>query len=489
MSRSLRIAAGQALSRAAGAPLVAGNAVELLRDAAENYPAWLEAIRGAKRWIHFESYIIHDDASGRRFADALIERARAGVQVRVMYDWLGGLGSAWPRFWRRLAAGGVNVRVFNPPSLRSPLSWLSRDHRKMLAVDGEVAFVTGLCVGDCWVGNPERGIDPWRDTGVSLRGPAVADVEAAFAEIWGHAGPPLPPEELVDGAAIPAAGDIALRVIATEPSTASVFRLDQLIAAVARERLWITDAYFVGVSAYVQALIAAARDGVDVRLLVPGGSDLAFVQPLSRAGYRALLANGIRVFEWNGPMVHAKTAVADGRWARVGSTNLNVQSWLGNWELDVAIEDEGFAHRMEAMYEQDLEHATEVILEARRVRRVGPEPPKRRRGKRIGRGSGSASRAAAGALRLGNTFGAALTSRRQLGAAESWTLLYGALLTLALGGIAIKWPKGLAWPIGVLLLWMGGTWLYDAWRLWRAGRQAAASKSPDDGDHQTVDLK
>ncbi|MGE0041861.1 MAG: phosphatidylserine/phosphatidylglycerophosphate/cardiolipin synthase family protein [Vicinamibacterales bacterium] len=473
MSRPLRIAADQALSRAAGAPLVAGNAVEILRDAGENYPAWLDAIRGAERWIHFESYIIHDDETGARFAEALIERARAGVSVRVIYDWVGGLGAAWPGFWRRLAAAGVAVRVFNPPSLRSPLSWLSRDHRKMLAIDGTTAFVTGLCVGDAWTGDPARGIEPWRDTGVSIRGPAVADVEAAFADAWLATGAPFPDEERVDVRDLAPAGDIALRVIATEPSTTGMFRLDQLVAAAARERLWITDAYFVGLSAYVQALTAAARDGVDVRLLVPGGSDIAVVQSLSRAGYRSLLASGVRVFEWNGPMIHAKTAVADGRWARVGSTNLNIQSWLGNWELDVAIEDAGFAARMEAMYEDDLTRATEVVLAASRVRRVEPAPrPKRRRPLR-----GSAGRAAAGALRLGNTFGAALTSRRPLGSAEAVTLLNGALAVLALGTAALVWPRAVAWPVGVLLVWLALTWLADAWRLWRRGR-----RRDDDGD-------
>lgn len=471
MARSLRIAADEALSRAAGAPLVPGNAVQLLRDARENYPAWLKAIAGAKRWIHFESYIIHDDAAGRLFADALIERAAAGVTVRLIYDWVGGLGTAWPGFWRRLAAGGVEVRVFNPPNFRSPLSWLSRDHRKMLAVDGEVAFVAGLCVGDDWTGDPARGIEPWRDTGVSVRGPAVADIEAAFAEVWAELGEPLPAEERVEQASCPISGDVALRVVATEPATTGVFRLDQLIAAIARERLWITDAYFVGVAAYVQALTAAARDGVDVRLLVPSSSDVAIVKHLSQAGYRPLLASGVRVFEWNGLMVHAKTSVADGRWARVGSSNLNVTSWLGNWELDVAIEDRAFAASMEAMYEEDLARSTEVVLEASKVRRV-TRPARRARG-----WSGSSGRAAAGALRLGNTFGAALTSRRPLGPAEAITLFYGALLVLALGGVALAWPKAVAWPIGVLAIWLAATWLSDAWRLWRANRTEATSRS------------
>ena len=151
---------------------------------------------------------------------------------------------------------------------------------------------------------------------------------------------------------------------------AGLFRLDQLIAALARERLWLTDAYFVGLTPYVQALCAAARDGVDVRLLVPGASDIPVVSPLSRAGYRPLLESGVRVFEWNGSMLHAKSAVADARWARVGSTNLNVASFWANYELDVAVEDERVPGEVAEMYEQDLEHATEIVLARRnRVRR------------------------------------------------------------------------------------------------------------------------
>ena len=142
-----------------------------------------------------------------------------------------------------------------------------------------------------------------------------------------------------------AAGDVALRVVATTPGTLAVLRLDQLIAAAASRTLWITDAYFAGIPPYIQALRAAALDGVDVRLLVPGASDISVLRPLSQAGYRPLLEAGVRVFEWKGSMLHAKTAVADGRWARVGSSNLNIASWVGNYELDVLVEDEDFPRR------------------------------------------------------------------------------------------------------------------------------------------------
>jgi cardiolipin synthase len=153
---AVRALADQAFSRAAGAPLIGGNSVRLLKNASENYPAWLDSISLAKRHIHFESYIIHEDDTGRKFADALIEKAREGIRVRLIYDWVGGFGKTSRRFWNRLRAGGVEVRCSNPPRLDSPFGWLSRDHRKMLSVDGQVGFVSGLCVGRMWERRHER---------------------------------------------------------------------------------------------------------------------------------------------------------------------------------------------------------------------------------------------------------------------------------------------------------------------------------------------
>ncbi|HEX2269101.1 MAG TPA: phospholipase D-like domain-containing protein, partial [Pyrinomonadaceae bacterium] len=278
----VRSLANQAFSRAAGAPLIGGNSVRLLRDAAENYPAWLDAIKSAQRYIHFESYIIHEDDAGRMFAEALIAKAREGVHVRVIYDWLGGLGKASRSFWNYLRAGGVEVRCYNPPQLESPFGWVSRDHRKTITVDGRVAFVTGLCVGRMWVGVPEKKIDPWRDTGIEVRGPAVANIEQAFAYVWNMIGDDLPADELVHVDEIPKAGDVMLRVVATEPASAGMLRVDQLVATLARDRLWLTDAYYAGTTSYVQALRSAAKDGVDVRLLLPNASDIPLLKPLSR---------------------------------------------------------------------------------------------------------------------------------------------------------------------------------------------------------------
>jgi cardiolipin synthase len=463
----LRLIADQAFSRAAGAPLVPGNAVALLKDAAENYPAWHRAIDAAERSILFESYMVVNDSLGREFRDALVARARAGVRVRVLYDWLGCPGKILPSFWKPLHAAGGLVRAFNPPRFDSPLGWLSRNHRKSISVDGRVAFVTGLCISEAWQGDPERHREPWRDTGIEIRGPAVADVERAFAQVWAASGAQLANDELTDPATIPVAGDVALRVIANAPSAGNVMRLDQLVAAIARMRLWLTDAYFVPVAAYVQTLCAAARDGVDVRLLVPGTSDIPIVSPLSRAGYRQLLESGVRVFEWNGPMLHAKTAVADGRWARVGSTNLNIASLIGNYELDVAVEDSGFADAMERQYRDDLRHATEIVLKRRRRQlRARPADGPRRLPRH-----GRAGRAAAGAIRIGSVVGAAITRPRELGNADGKIMTAAALLLVALATVAWRWPSAVAWPLAAIAVWFATSFLIRSWRNWNEERR------------------
>jgi cardiolipin synthase len=466
----LRELATIAFSRAAGAPLISGNSVRLLEDARENYPRWLELIASASDHVHFENYFVRDDNMGRQFADALCDKAQQGVQVRVIYDWMGSFGRASSGFWRRLRSAGVEVRCYNPPQLMSPFGWFSRDHRKMLVVDGNAGFISGLCVGDMWVGDPARRLEPWRDTGVEIRGPAIADVERAFARTWaltGHA--------IAAPASVPqTAGNMDVRIVSSEPATAGMLRLDQLVAALAGARLWLTDAYFNGTTSYVQALRAAAKDGVDVRLLLPNATDIPLLRPFSRAGYRTLLEAGVRIFEWNGTMVHAKTAVADGRWARVGSTNLNVASWLGNCELDAVIEDASFGEQMEAMYLRDLENTTEVVLNQRR--RVQRSTGARRRARR-GRTGG---RVTAGAVRIGHAIGAALTDRRVLGPVEARLAAIAGLVLCALAALVAVFPRALAYPAALLGAWGGLALLCKGFRLRRrdAKREPVPQPSP-----------
>jgi cardiolipin synthase len=460
-----------ALARAAGAAPVSGNSITLLRDGPENFPAWLEAIASARHYVYFETYLFRNDRTGREFADALAAKARQGLVVRFLYDWAGNLAMS-RRLLRTLREAGVEVRCFNPFDWSSPLGWVHRDHRKTVSVDGAAAFVSGLCVADAWAGDPARGVPPWRDTGVCIRGPAVADVEHAFSRVWASVGPPLPSGERTPRQRMPKAGKVRLRVIGDEPGTAGLFRLDQFIATAARRTLWLTDAYFAGMPAYVQALRAAAMDGVDVRLLIPGASDIPAIQPISRAGFRSLLDAGIRIFEWKGPMLHAKSAVADGSWARVGSTNLNVASWLGNYELDVALDDAPFAAEMEEMFLQDLENSTELVLAGRRLRSAVPRP----RRLALPRPSrGSASRAAAGALRVGNTVGAAISERRTLEGGEGRTVFLGALLMLGMAALWALFPRILAVPLVLVFAWFGLSLLWKAWRLGRRQQRTTAA--------------
>ena len=481
-SPATRLLAEQALSRSAGAPLLGGNAVELLIDGEAHFATWLAAIRGAQRCVLLENYIIRDDQVGRAFRDALAERARSGVFVAVVADWMGCLGASGRAFWQPLRAAGGQVRVFNPPHLGRPFGWNSRDHRKLLVVDGMQGFLSGVCISAKWLGDTRRGVPPWRDTGVALRGPAVTELEAAFAQSWSETGTALRPFSAMPEPVAPA-GDVALRLIATQPATAGMYRLDQLIAAMARKTLWLTDAYFVGLAPYVQALVAAARDGVDVRLLVPGSSDIPIVAGLSRSGYRPLLKAGIRVFEWNGSMLHAKTAVADGQWARIGSSNLNIASWLGNRELDVAVEDAGVAGQLAVQYEKDLGHATEIVLAPRR-RRHGHGSRERvcsseTHSPRVRHGGGSSGRAAAGALRIANSVGAALTNRRVLGDTGNGSLVIGTLVLAALAVVAFAWPAWIGWPFGAIAAWFALNLGIRSWRA-RKRRQRELRDAGDD---------
>lgn len=442
-----------------------GNSVRLLRDAAENYPAWMEAIRSARQCIHFETYVVHADSIGRQFADLLAAKAREGITVRVIYDWFGALGSAPFLFWHRLRKAGVQVRCFHPPRLDDPFESLRRDHRKIITVDGRIGFVSGLCVGDDWVGDERRGIAPWRDTGLQIEGPAVAELDRAFRRVWNSVGAEdaiKPPGHAHSNPA----GSVALRIVTGEPGTGGLYRLDLLLSATARSSIWLTDAYFYATPAYVQSLRAAALDGVDVRLLVPRTSDIPIVRALSRIGYRSLLEAGVRIFEWNGTMLHAKTAVVDERWSRVGSTNLNIASWMGNYELDVVIEDDEFASSMRQMYLDDLSNATEIVLhEGSKVR---PTLPRRTQRRRHRRARVSMGRAATGVAAIGSTAGAALTRSRLLGPAEAPTMMTGALALVALAALILFFPHQTVITVAACCGWLAFVLCLKAFRLHRA---------------------
>ena len=317
----------------------------------------LDVIAKAARWIHFENYIIRSDVTGRRFAEALIARAREGVRVRILYDALGSSGTR-RKYWRGLREAGVEVRTFNPFRPLDLAANFSRNHRKLVVADGGRAVIGGLCIGDEWTGEASHGEQAWRDTAVEIAGPACAILDQAFVATWSIAGGRVP-EENTAGEVEPR-GEAAVRVIAGAPGRERTYRVTELMAAGSMNRIWITDAYFVAPPRLLQELQDAARDGVDVRLLLPGSSDLPFVRNLSRIGYRELLRSGVRIYEWEGPMLHAKTIVADGRWSRIGSSNLNASSLMGNWELDVLIENDPLAEAMEHQFRLDIARSREV---------------------------------------------------------------------------------------------------------------------------------
>ena len=467
--------AERAMVRASDSDQVRGNTAHLLAGSREAFTAWLDAIARAERYVHLENYIMRDDRIGRRFREVLCERARDGIKVRLLYDWIG----CWAtprRFWKPFRDAGVEVRAFAPPSVTDPLNFIRRDHRKVIAVDGEWASVSGMCIGDEWAGDPEQGIPPWRDTGVEFRGPVAAVIDRAFAKTWSTAGGVLPLDEIPDPGQVRPVGNVAVRVVEGEPGRSRIYRISQFVSVGVERRLWITDPYFVLPPAMAEALATAARDGVDVRVLVPAYNNWPIVGGMSRAGYRPLLDAGVRLFEWEGPMIHAKTAVADGFWSRVGSSNLNLASLLGNWELDVAVTDLNFAREMEALFERDLESSVEVTLtssarvagigikERRAVERMlTPDPEDtlsatrtaaREARQRSFRGS-QVSRFLGRLARAATVLARALVGQRTVGREDTgWVTVWAAIL-LTLGIVGFLFPRVTAWPMALLSLLLG----------------------------------
>lgn len=435
-----------AINRAAGGRPIPGNRVRLLVDGAATYEVMLDVIARADRWIHLENYIVRGDRIGRRVADALAERAREGLPVRLLYDSLGSIATP-ARFWRSLRQAGVDVRRFNPAHLVRVFANLSRNHRKLLVADGARAVTGGQCIGDEWVGDPARGLAPWRDTGVEIAGPAGIALDAAFADTWRLAAGPLPASESrVD---VPAAGDAEIRVVAGEPGRERAYRTLEYLTAGSVDRLWITDAYLVPPPRLFQALVDAARDGADIRLLVPGTSDIPVVRNLTRIGYRRLLRAGIRIYEWDGPMLHAKTMVADGRWARIGTSNLNASSLLGNYEIDVLIEDVGFAREMEALFRRDLEQTIEVERRLRgppRLRQVLPSGLQRRPSGPQRGGRARSSRQLRGR--------AAIATRTLISAARRSVYAPISAALIVLGGLFLLLPRTTAYVFGAVCVWL-----------------------------------
>jgi cardiolipin synthase len=358
------------LWRIAAADVSSDNQVTLLRDGPATFEAMLSLIATAQSSIALESYIFRSDEVGQRFGQALAQAAARGLTVRLIRDWIGGRGTS-RRFLKQLQESGVDIALFNPIGFRRWLGIVPRDHRKLLVVDGRVGITGGVGIGREWT----TGIDKmhrsrWRDTAVKIEGPAARDMMQAFDHMWrrtrGHErrgshrflrrparGAHLDPE--TDSPAL-------VGIVEGEPLRLRVSRALQIQAISARRSIWIATAYFTPSPSEVEALTGAARDGVDVRILLPSRNDHPWVSLLARRYYRRLLTNGVRIWEWQGEMMHAKTSVVDGRWVRVGSTDFNPLGVAINYELDAVIDDAKLGQDAERMFLSDLDVSREVTL-------------------------------------------------------------------------------------------------------------------------------
>lgn len=369
-----------------GRPLTGGNRVELLRDGPATHEAQLKAIAGARDHVHLITYILSDDKVSRQYLRALAERSRAGVKVRLMFDAVGGR-TVGEDFRQALKDAGIEVNVFGPldPTKDEDVSLSRRHHRKILVVDGRVAFTGGINITDeqraSSVGSSGSAED-WRDTHIRIEGPAVAEFQKLFIESWEHG-----TERIADAKRywprLERQGKSFVRAVTQQGNDLTDIAVQPLadlvpkakgkpehaiyasyLAAItrARNRIWITQAYFIPNRELLDVLKDAARRGVDLRLLVPGTSDIALMVHASRFHYAPLLEAGARIYEYELPVLHSKTAVVDGVWSTVGSSNLDFRSFIHNDEANAIIIGSDFGHRMEAMFIDDLAHAREITL-------------------------------------------------------------------------------------------------------------------------------
>lgn len=342
---------------------VGAHRVALLKDGGQTFPAMLEAIAAARSTICLETYILASDRTATLFAQALAERARVGVEVNVLYDAWG--SSVSDDYLAYLHGAGVRTLAYHPLRFfsREGRSRLARrDHRKALVVDSRVGFTGGINISDDYAA-VEDGGKGWRDTHIRLEGPAARELEYFFRTTWQRAhGAPLDDRRYGgDGRR----ADPFVSVASSHLRRARTSIRDAYHEAIrsAQGRVWITNAYFLPQIRFIRDLTEAAKRGVDVRVMVGGTTDVRAVLYASRSIYEHLLAAGVRMFEWEGRVLHAKTAVVDGRWATVGSSNLDAQSLRQNLEVNAILRDAPFAAAMERMFEEDLAFCQEIVAE------------------------------------------------------------------------------------------------------------------------------
>ena len=353
----------RSMSDLLGPPIVEGNQVEVLLNGDQIFPAMLDAIKQARRTITFETYIYWSGTIGREFVDALSERAKAGVRVHVLLDWLGSVKMD-ERYLDEMRAAGIEVERFHKPDWWQLARLNNRTHRKLLIVDGAVAFTGGVGIADEWRGHAQ---DPehWRDTHFRIQGPVVAQVQATFIDNWIKATgtvlhgadyfPELEPK-----------GDLPAQMFSSSPSGGSEsMRLMYLTAITSASRsIRLCTPYFVPDELAVGALIEAAQRGVEVQIIVPGEHiDTEVVRSASRAGWGPMLAAGIEIFEYQPTMYHTKMMLVDALFVSVGSTNFDNRSLSLNDEANLSVLDARFAAQQGRVFEDDLEHVRRITLE------------------------------------------------------------------------------------------------------------------------------
>ena len=365
-----------------GSPLTTGNQVLLLQDGPATYKAMFAAIAAARDHINMETYILEDDEVGRRFAQALIDKQREGVQVNLMHDSVGTFSTPMA-FFTRLTDNGVNVLEFNPINplaLRKGWAVNQRDHRKLLIVDGRTAFLGGINISSVYSGGSfSRGSrkkpddsPAWRDTDLRLRGPVVADLQKLFIAIWEkQKGKPLAARDYFPQPDV--AGGQVVRAIGSTPDDPFSLIYVTLLSAIgsAESSVLLTNAYFIPDPQLLATLEAAARRGVDVKLILPSRTDSTFVFHAGRAHYDRLLRAGVKIYERRDVILHSKTALIDGVWATVGSTNLDWRSFLHNQELNAVVLGAEFGRQVQAMFDKDLAASDRITLEQWEQRSVG----------------------------------------------------------------------------------------------------------------------
>lgn len=371
-----------AVRKATDSPFLLGNKAIALIDGPQTFAHITRQIELATSSVHLETYIFADDELGNRLADLLMRKARQGVEVRVIFDAVGSMSSSAALF-DRMRASGVQVAEFRPLQPLKTLPWRyhNRDHRKLVVVDGKVAFTGGINISSTYSSKsslrpgPERGVtEGWRDTHVQIEGPVVRQFQAIFLETWVRLNGQVDANNAKYFPNSPPVGmDIVAAVVSSGVRQRDEAIYNTYLASVthAASRIWITQAYFSPPPELCDAMIAAARRGVDVRVIVPGFTDSGPVFYAARANYEKLLAGGVHLYELKDALLHAKTAVIDQRMAIIGSANLDYRSFLHNNEVTAVVIAGDLAHTMEEVFNKDLADTHELTLEQWRKRPLG----------------------------------------------------------------------------------------------------------------------